>query len=495
MSRHYVDHSWQLHSYSKSTEEENFYFKVGSWSTFLLKRDGLIYYQEGKQIYSYDINTCQKTVLLKDNIVSCYAAENKIYYLSNSQTDDKFDNNGVLKYYDLNSKDSGILYNENINKCNFNKTGSDIFFWTTNKEDYTQCAKVYKVNKKDNSVDHIKTIQTEGELYFNACYDNILVYQEFDNKNCVFSTNALLLTDGTIKTDKNANIQLISSNNPNSHAVGNPDPCVLRDEAGDNNFYFDIKSGKLKNVDNVSDSKITFIYYCDGENCIIQKNGSDKFVAETLKLSDIIYSKEDALKKPTIESSPDNEYVQKDHYVLNSSGYVSAVPELTFDSDDADRINSEIETSARECMYGLYYRSLVADNYLTLFTSVSYPGAVNYKIYTIDLTTGKQLSNNDIISLYTNDTEYFFDKLLDEYKYQLDFTYKYGKSQMESELSNRELTNIIKQLSEEEIERYAAEKTINDFQLGYYGENELICCASFKNAVGSDINSHIFKFE
>ena len=104
------------------------------------------------------------------------------------------------------------------------------------------------------------------------------------------------------------------------------------------------------------------------------------------------------------------------------------------------------------------------------------------------------LRNDEIIALYTTDADAFLEALREEYKYQQDFTYKYGQSQMEADLSGIELTEGKQHLSKEEIDRYAAKKTLDDFQLGYYGEGELICRSVFKNHAGAESRSHIFTF-
>ena len=71
----------------------------------------------------------------------------------------------------------------------------------------------------------------------------------------------------------------------------------------------------------------------------------------------------------------------------------------------------------------------------------------------------------------------------------------YGYSQMEADLSGIELIKGPNQLSKEEIERYAAQKSLENFQLGYYGKDKLICSASFKNRAGADYSVHIFDFQ
>ena len=485
------EETWGLYSYSKSSKDTTFYLEVQKWTEFLLRRNNIIYYQEGEQINSYDINSHKKATLLKDDIVSSYAAGSKIYYLSNVQTDGDLIENGILKYYDINSKKSGALLTENIKRSNITKSGSDVFFWTTDKESHPQSAKIYKVNKDKNTVDSIKELKTEGELFFVACYSNIFVYQEFNYQTGNYSTSALLLTDGKIQTDENANLQLIAMT---GHYVGNSVNSVLKDESNQKDYFFDTNSGKLKKVNNSDDDRYATYYYCDGEVCMYKALGdNERNVAETLKLSDKLPSKEDAFKHD-IDSSPDGEFVRVKMYVPNTSGYVSPVPELKIDSDDAREINSELETNARNSEYNMYYRYLVLDDYLTIFTCAGYTSGGSYNIYTLDITTGKRLTNEEIIALYTTDADAFWDGLRDEFKYQQDFTYKYGQSQMEADLSGIELTEGKQHLSKEEIDRYAAKKTLDDFQLGYYGEGELICRSVFKNHAGAESRSHIFTF-
>lgn len=486
------EETWELYSYSKNTEESTFYLEVPKWTNFLMKCNGVIYYQDGTQITAYDIQSHKKTVLLKDNIVSSYVADSRIYYLSNVETNEDYIDNGTLKYYDLDSKKTGVLIKENIKTGNICKSGSNVFFWTTENENHPQSAQVYKVNIKKNTVDSVKKLQTDGELFFVACYNSILVYQEFDYQTGTYTTSALSLTDGKIQTDKNANFQLIASD---SHSVGNDAKCVLKDESNHKDFYFDTKSGKLKKVTNSDGDRHADYYYCDGEVCMYEALGDhERSVAETLKLSDDISPKEDVNKNVT-ESSPDGEYVHKKMYVPNTCGYVSPVPELTIDSDDARKINSELESSARTSEYNMYYRYLVSENYLTIFIYSGHTGGGYYKIYTLDTTTGKRLTNTEILALYSVDVDTFFEELREEYKYQQDFTYKYGHSQMEADLSGEELTDGQQQLSKEEIESYAAKISIDSIQLGYYGESELICAASFKNYAGAESKSHIFKYK
>ena len=134
------------------------------------------------------------------------AVGDKIYYLSNEQVDTDYPGNGILKYYDLDSKASGVLQNESIKARNVVKTASGVFFWTTDKEKRPQSAQIFRVDQEHNTVDFVKTLQTDGELYLISCYDNTFVYQEFDNTTGDFSTSALSLTDGTVQTDKNANL-------------------------------------------------------------------------------------------------------------------------------------------------------------------------------------------------------------------------------------------------------------------------------------------------
>ena len=485
------EETWELYSYSKSSKDTTFYLEVQKWTVFLLRRNNIIYYQEGEQINSYDIISHKKDTLLKDNIVSSYAAESRIYYLSNAQTDKDYNDNGILKYYDINSKKSGVLLNENININNIKKSGSNVFFWTTDKESHPRSAHIFIMNAKKNTIDPVKEINTKGELSFVACYSNILVYQEFDYQTGKYSTSALLLTDGKIQTDKNANLQFIGMN---SHYVGNDDICVLKDESDHKDYFFDTNSGKVKKVTNSDDDRYATYYYCDGEVCMYKALGdNERSVAETLKLSDKLPSKEDA-KTNGIESSPDGEYVHVKMYVPNTSGYISPVPELTIDSDDARKINSELENNARNSEYGMYYRYLVFDDYLTMFTYASYTGGGSYNIYTLDITTGKRLTNDEIIALYTTDADAFLEALREEYKYQQDFTYKYGQSQMEADLLRKELIDGNQELNEDAIERYAANINIDNIQLGYYGEGELICSAVFKNCAGAEYKSHIFNF-
>ena len=484
--------TWGLYSYSKNSEKITFYLEVQRWTEFLLKYNDVIYYQEGEQINSYDINSHKKDVILKDSIISSYATESKIYYLSNTQTDGGYLNNGILKYFDLDNKESGVLLNEKIEKYNIRKSGSNVIFWTTDKEKHPQSAQIFKVNMKNNTIDPVKELKTEGELFFIACYSDIFVYQEFNYQTGNYSTSALTLTDGRIQTDNNANLQLIAMN---SHSVGNEDESVLRDESIQKNYFFDINCGKLKQVTNSEDDRAITYYYCDGEVCMYKAYGNNKqSAAEMLKLSEKLPSKEEVFKNG-IKSSPDGEYVHVKMFVPNTCGYVSPVPELTIDSDDVRKINSQLESTARDSEYNMYYRYLVSDDYLTLFTYAGYTGGGYYKIYTLDISTGKQLTNDEIIALYSDDDDAFWEALREEYKYQQDFTYNYGYSQMEADLSGIELIKGPNQLSKEEIERYAAQKSLENFQLGYYGKDKLICSASFKNRAGADYSVHIFDFQ
>ena len=486
------EETWELYSYSKNNKESTFYLEVPKWTNFLMRCNGVIYYQDDTQINAYDIQSHKKIVLIKDNIVSSYVADSRIYYLSSAETNENYIDNGTLKYYDLGSKKTGVMMKENIKSGNICKSGSNVFFWTTENENHPRSAQVYKVNTEKNTVDSVKTLKTDGELFFVACYNSILVYQEFDYQTGAYSTSAMSLTDVKIQTDENANFQLIASN---SHSVGNDAKCVLKDESNHKDFYFDTKSGKVKKVTNSDGDRYADYYYCDGEVCMYEALGDyERNVAETLKLSDDISFKED-VNKTVPESSPDGEYVHKKMYVPNTCGYVSPVPELIINSDDARKINSEMESCARTSEYNMYYHYLVSDNYMTIFLYSGHTGGGYYKIYTLDIITGKRLTNSDIIALYSVEADAFFGELREEYKYQQDFTYKYGQSQMEADLSGRELIEGKQQLSNEEIESYAAKITIDNIQLGYYGESELICSASFKNYAGAESKSHIFKYK
>ena len=484
---------WGLYSYSKSSEETTYYFDARERTNYLLRRNGLIYYQEGSRLNAYDISTHKKDEVLNDHMVSSYAVGDKIYYLSNEQVDTDYPGNGILKYYDLDSKASGVLQNESIKARNVVKTASGVFFWTTDKEKRPQSAQIFRVDQEHNTVDFVKTLQTDGELYLISCYDNTFVYQEFDNTTGDFSTSALSLTDGTVQTDKNANLQLIAMN---SHSVGNIAACVLKDDASHKDYYFDTQSGKLKKVVNAADDRYARYFYCDGEICMYEAlyDDSERCAAETLRLSDKLPSKQEALNSG-ISSSSDGEYVHTKKYVPNTCGYISTVPELMIDSEDVRAVNAEMEKNAYYSEYQQYYRYLVADHYLTIFTCSSYTGGRDYKIYTFDLLTGKRLSPDNIIALYTDDTDAFWAALQREFKNQQEITYRCGRSQMEADLEDREMNDFGRQLSEEEIEKFAAIKKPGDFQLGYYGDGELICSTSFKNIAGAEIKTHIFMFK
>ena len=486
-----ADDACELYTYSVGSGSTAFCMKAAQWTNFLMKEGSVIYYEEEGVLKSYDMSTDRTITLLHDDVVDSYAVGDKIYYLT-ADGDEQYPITGILKYYDIHTGRSDVLLDERVRQQFISPAGDDLVFWTTDKETLPQSAQVCKVTPEDNTVQTVGELQTDGALFFISCTDDAFIFQTFDFETGDYATGAMSLADGSVQTDTNANLQLVFLG---SHAVSNNAASVLKSEINRDDYYFDTKSGTLKKVLNSSDKRSGEFNYCDGEVCLFDAYKEDQSSAETLRLSDALPSKEEAFKKSTA-SSPDGEYVRTKKYVPNTCGYISPVPELLIDSEDARQINASMEKNAIHSEYEMYYRYYIADNYLTIFTSVSYTGGVSYNIYTLDLTTGERLSNEDVIALCTDDADAFFDALMEEFRYQQDFTYKYTLSEMEADVLERALPDKSNMsLSKEEIEKYAAEKTIKDFQLGYCGDGKLIARTLFKNAAGASHKSHIFEFE
>lgn len=139
----------------------------------------------------------------------------------------------------------------------------------------------------------------------------------------------------------------------------------------------------------------------------------------------------------------ENKEIVYSSYSKYSDEYSYSIPYININSDDANKINKEIEVYYKSLveeelknesegfsviMVNIKYNSYINDNILSLVVSSEYPNdCVYYKVYNLDIYTGTVVTNSDIINLKNMTESKFLDTLKE--LYENEFVSAYGSKE------------------------------------------------------------------
>lgn len=222
---------------------------------------------------------------------------------------------------------------------------------------------------------------------------------------------------------------------------------------------------------------------------------NDEYNRAEMELSDQLPDKNDFYT--TALSSPDNEYLRLKKIVFGNYGIVR-IPEITLDSEDAAKINSEL-SELEKSSYGVYYKSELPEHYLTFYTGSASENCVrSYQLYTLDVDTGKQLDNDEIVALITDDRDGFYAKLEEHAKDLQREIYEHSLSDLEQEnedISFNTAESAGQSITDEMVEEAFEDNWLDSVVLGYLGNGKVLCVAPFKHLAGAGGSTHIFEFD
>lgn len=380
-----------------------------------------IYFFNYNGVFKYDLKNKSKKTIYKGEIRDKKLINNTFYFIDYNKKDklfcldckiDKF-RKETLKLK-LKKDDLGvykILYDNGILYLAVENNGTD---------------DIYRYNLEKNNIKLIT--QLDSTNYIDAIDNNSLYYRIHKDSLSPYYFDNHEIYEYKVKDLKTGKTSIINSLICGSDILVCKKGLVFHVTSDGFNaknkcFYFD--NNNISVIDNID--KDDTIYQCDGENlyCYSSETNSIKKVKMELKKAPVYFPE-------TVKTSikKENEYVYtasesdyKSEY--NNKKYKNRMPQLSIKSDDAKRINAEIqiaygivgiwskeyennEAEAQfdyKCFINDDVLSLIIEEYLDRKNEGIVFGGNPYRmlVFNINTKTGKRLDNDKIIALSTID--------------------------------------------------------------------------------------------
>ncbi len=468
------------YSADKDGSGPELFYSADEGEEVLMKREGKLYIyatgEENKLFVAEPGGASKEYLTSLYSILGC-TGDGRVYFLDNSSYEVE-----TLCCYDTVKAETKIVFEKELFYNRVFKYGDNMFFTVPEESRAYSGITVYKINRKTGAGDVYMKIKTDVKCSFIKCFDGMIFYQDYDIKNPGFKTYAASVKDKKVICFENLNCKLYEQHDHRS--------TVMRGDCGD--VVYDRREEKLKVMKNVpADS--TELRYCDSDFCLW--NSADSAVVEKPELSDD-FPESEAFKVKLSEEVPDGEYITAKKYIYNVENEIIEVPQINLDSDDARAVNNAIYRLLPDNICGSCYRYRVFDKYLTLFTAMKQENQTyRYNIYTFELDTGKLLDKDAVIALVADDKEDFKKALVDEHKNLQRPTFESGVTDFEAEVLNTVKKNTHDyEITDDDINDFTDSIDADEFDLGYYGDNTVICAAGFISSAGGTPDEHIFDF-
>lgn len=438
---------------------------------YIMVREDKIYYtDDGLVIYDIKTKTSEKVALDGSHF---FYHNDELYYFSDDNS---------LNYYDFDTKNS-ITVDNTLEDDTVLLPDRDAYYILTDLQFETKESDIYRITD-DNKIEKLQTVKTDGVLSIPAILGDTVIYQSYSEKDHSFTTYTMSLKTGDTKTIDDINYKL-------NRGEAGTSPYFT---AGNRFLVFDEEKGSFQQISNIkNESGSDKILYYDGKSCFYTEDATEHSVKQlTVEFSDKTPKADELFS--VAPSSPDNEYVRLKRTLSNKEGFLFQIPEITIDSADAKKINKELDAE-KLSSFGEYYRCEINDNYLTLYTVSSDLNSIRfYQLYTIDINTGTQLTNDDVIALITGDKDAFMSSLDTAMEEEQNYVYGRAITGLEEENENRKSNGTETEIPSDRAEEIKKMRQ-NNPELGYLGNGKVICTSSFAHAAGAGGSTHAFIFD
>ncbi|MBQ3265871.1 MAG: hypothetical protein IJH07_08875 [Ruminococcus sp.] len=437
---------------------------TGSIISFVLLNENKLYYDD-LGLCEYDIETKTSRVLDEGYYYDFYYLDDgRICYVSVDEE---------LKSYDLRTGECATISGDLDIMGNFFMDNSILYYVGSTTD--TNNVDVRWVSK-NNKLETLGTITTEDELQIIDIRNSTVFYQNYNSDTYLFTTYTMSLADDGVKAYDSPDYKLYRVN-------AETDSCF---SANGHYLVYDDDSQTFKTIANLhgSDGEIR---YLRGNDCCYETYMGEDVRWIKAEFSNELPKKEDF--DSGVSSSPDNDYVRLKETIYSAAGDIYKIPELTIQSDDARVINDAMAEN-----YIDYYRCELNGDFLTLYTVTFGENSTRtINLYTLDVTSGKQLDNDDIVALITDDSDAFYEALKQEIKEQQVAVYLDSATDYEIETEDRKRYQIDYEITDDMLT--AALDTFYQPVLGYLGDGKVLCATGFRHLAGAEGSKHMISFD
>ena len=425
-------------------------------------------------ITSYNISDGSLSWPVDGRVDDPHMIGGKIFYVA--MEDDEYID-GTLMCFDPDTGSAEAAYDKEISTTCIDTVGGDMYLIP---EPYTETrtGDIFRIDPDTAKAEKVCTLETDDRLCFLGVRGGVAFYQNYSEEKGRFQTFSTTLSDG--KTTQYDEIDYSLSMDTRI-----PDSACF---SGANSVLdYDFDTAAFRKMVPSADVKGTPSYYYDGHCYYYNYDETEK---DDVSVEITAYSlsselPDDSMKYSGEPSSPDNEHLRLKRVYYNINGGIYHIPELTLDSDDAKKVNEELDSIA-PIMFGCYYKSFLNGDYLTVYTlEMGESGYRNYRLYTFDVKTGKRLSDDEIIALAADD--------------RADFDAQLTEMLKKEQRALFENINIDPPFSEEkfkELDEYVeSDRMTESAQYGYLGGSKIIVVVSLLQPAGAGSGSHYYEFE
>ena len=490
----------ELHQIKPDGSDDKVLCKVEDESLvdFIMQTGDIIYLMSSIDTISmYNMKDNSLTTAFSDDIGNIYALGNKMYYTSSDLVSSPIS----LYCYDTIENKATKITNKEYDNCKLFLNGENLYA-IFDFDDYDNSGKcdIYKINTQTDSLEKVCTVSAENSLSLTGIINNTVFYQTYSENEGRFKTFTMKMNNSEVKTYEGVNYLLSSMYNIGKNA------CCFNTNSRKYRLVYDFDKEVFKSINTDDPGNETLYYDASLTTLFFDENQNNYFIANldenktpsigSITLEDSLPRVEDMYIGS--ESSPDNEYLKLKKIFISRSGSCYWIPELTLNSDDAVRVNNELNSS-EFYGFGQYYKSELHDGYLTFYTLIMGDSSSRgYKLYTFDVTTGRQLNNDEIIALVTNNKDDFYDALKNKLYEIQDDLFKGRGTDIENRNENKEPTDSTYEndsITNEMYEYVLSDDNLNSLQFGYAGSGKLLCVSGFRNIAGGYATEHLFEYE